>query len=124
MNQRLELLGVPLHRQHDRPLFHAVGGGGHGGDDLTAVGEAETHGEGAVVAELDRLALEGDAGVRLGGAVDDELGVEVEEEAALAAARPGARTEARDGGRTQRPAEALLEELLELKAAGGRVVAA
>ena len=98
--------------------------GGDGGDDLPAVGQAEAHREGAVGPQLDRLALQRDAGVRLGGAVDDQLGVELEPELALLAGQEGAGAEAGDGRRTHRPAQAFLEQLLQFEAAGGRIEAA
>ena len=90
VDHRLELLGVPLDGQDDRPLLDAVGAGGDGGDDLPGVGQAEADGEGAVGPELDGLALERDLGVGLGRAVDDQLGVDLEVEAA-ARARAGRR---------------------------------
>src|SRR5262249_37368682 len=98
------------------------GGGGDGGDDLPAVGQGEAHRERAVGPELDGLALQSDAGVRLGGAVDDQFGVELEPEVPqFAAGHQPAGAEAGDRRRAQRSAQALLEELLQLQAAGGRV---
>ena len=68
--------------------------------------------EGAVAAQLDRLALERHPGVGLGGAVDDQLGVELEPELpGLARGQEAAGAEARHGRRAERPPQPLLEEL-------------
>src|SRR4051812_9921263 len=68
-DHRLQVLGVALDGQHDGALLDAIGRDGDGRYDLPAVGETETHGERAVAAQFDRLALEHDAGGRLGAAV-------------------------------------------------------
>src|SRR5438132_13414666 len=85
MNHRLERLGIAFDGEDDGAFLDAVGGGGGGRDDLPAVGQAEAHGEGAVRAELDRLALERDFRARRGSAIDDQLRVELEPELALLA---------------------------------------
>ena len=103
------------------------GDGGDGGDDLPAVRQAEAHGEGAVGPQLDRLALQGDAGVGFRGAVDDQFGVQLEPELPrLAARHQAAGAEAGHGRRVQRATQPFLEQLLELQAAAdaGRVEAA
>jgi hypothetical protein len=69
----------------------------------TAVGEGEVVGEGAVRAEMDFPAIDGDFGTGNGSAVEDELGVDVHGEGAVLASGDG--TEA--GGET---AGAELEE--------------
>src|SRR5690348_4182526 len=96
MARRFQLPRVALDSKDDGPLFPTVGRGGHRGDDLTAVGQLEAHREGAIAAERDRLALEGDAGVGLGRAVDDQFGVDLEDERAVLAAGQKARAEACD----------------------------
>src|SRR5262249_56905762 len=100
-----ELLGVALDGEDNGALLDAVGGLGDGGDDLPAVGQAEAHGKGAVGAQLDRLALERDAGAGFGGAVDDQLGVELEPELAPPAEAEAAGAEARHGRRAERAAQ-------------------
>src|SRR6266545_7215547 len=119
-----KLLGVALDGEDNGALLDTVGGSGDRGDDLPAVRQAKTHREGAVRTQLDRLALQGDASARFGGAVDDQFGVDLEPELALLARQECARAETRHRGRTHRPAQTLLEKLLQLKAAGRRVEAA
>src|SRR5438874_13425471 len=82
VDHRLEVLGVALDRQHDRPLLDAVGARRDRRDDLPPVRQAEAHREGAVRPQFHRLALQRHAGVRLGGAVDNQFGVESEPELA------------------------------------------
>ena len=74
----------------------------------------------AVGPELDRLALQGDLGVRLGRAVDDQLGVDLEVEVA-AERRQGPGAQALEREAVHRPAEPLLEEVAEVVRVGRAV---
>src|SRR5262245_35324562 len=121
MNHRFEVLGVAFDGQDNGAFFDAVSAGCGRGNNLPAVGQAEPHGEGAVGAELDRLALESDLRGRFGSAVDNQFGIELEPELPRLAVLKGAGAEAGDCGRAHGPAQAFLEELLEFKAAGGGV---
>src|SRR5262245_42005311 len=53
VDHRLKLLGIALDGQDDGSFLDAVGGGGHGRDDLPAIGQAKAHGKGAIRPELD-----------------------------------------------------------------------
>ena len=65
------------------------------------------------VRRVDRLALQGHLGVRLGRAVDDQLGVDLEVEVA-AQRRQRRRRQVLEGCAAHRPAEPLLEEVAEV----------
>ncbi len=107
LDHRFEVLGIAFDGQDDGSFLDAVGRGGDGGDDLPALRQSEAQGKGAVGAQVDRLALDGDPGVGVGGSKDDQFGVELEPEL-TALARPGkqvVRAKAGDGGRSERSAK-------------------
>ena len=56
------MLGVAFDRQDDGAFLDAVGGCGHGRNDLPIVGQAEAHREGAIGPQFDRFALQRDLG--------------------------------------------------------------
>ena len=58
-DQRLHRFCIAFDRQHDRSLLEAVTTASYRRNHLTAIGHAESNGKGAVVAKLDRLALQG-----------------------------------------------------------------
>lgn len=55
-NHRFHDLGVPLHRNHDRPLFAAVTAAGYHRDYLTFIRQRHAYRERTIFAELHRFA--------------------------------------------------------------------
>ena len=70
-------LDAALDGQDDLAFLDAIGRLGDARKDLPAVREAVPHGEAAVRTELDRFALQGDAGSGHRATEDDHLGVDL-----------------------------------------------
>src|SRR5262249_14766046 len=80
VDHRFQVFRISFHGEDNRSLLDSIRRGGHRGNDLPAIGQRETHREGAIGTEFHGLALKGDARLRIGGAVDDQLGIELEPE--------------------------------------------
>jgi hypothetical protein len=67
--------GFTLEVEGDVALLLAVSGGGFDGIDLLTVAEGHLDAEGAIGGEGHFFAADGEAGRRIGGAVDDQLSI-------------------------------------------------